>query len=145
MRNINNSLLYQLNPEEQKQCLEVINNMIASGFCTYEKDTLECLRLTDKGYEGLYPKKSLEELEEVILDIFRRTNSNVGEGFMERQLRNLERDLNPEDAKTLIEAANSLIHNTQALLPKVFWLLIQYLIMCVMENWRINILNSLAL
>ena len=109
MRNINNSLLNRLNPEEQKQCLEVINNMIASGFCTYEKDTLECLRLTDKGYEGLYPKKSLEELEEVILDIFRRTNSNVGEGFMERQLRNLERDLNPEDARTLIEAANNLI------------------------------------
>lgn len=67
MRNINNSLLYRLNPEEQKQCLEVINNMIASGFCTYEKDTLECLRLTDKKYEGLYPKKVWKSLKKLSL------------------------------------------------------------------------------
>ena len=109
MRTINHSLINRLNPEEQKQCIDVINNMIKSGFCIYEKDKLECLRLTDKGYEGLYPNKSLEELEKVILDIFRKTNCKTGEGFMERQLRNLERDLNPEDSKTLIEAANNLI------------------------------------
>lgn len=110
MRTINNSLLNRLNPEEQKQCIDVINNMIESGFCTYEKDKLECLRLTDKGYEGLYPKKSISELEDVILNLFRETNCKIDEGFIERHLRNLERDLNPEDSKTLIEAANNLIY-----------------------------------
>lgn len=111
LRTIKNSLINRLNPEEQKRCIEDINRMIESGFCTYDSGTLECLRLTDKGYEGLYPKKSLSELEDVILDIFRKTNSKVGQGFMERQLRNLERDLNPEDSKTLIEAANHLIQD----------------------------------
>lgn len=109
MRTIRMSLIDRLNPEEQKQCIDTINALIESGFCTYEKDSLECLRLTEKGYEGLYPKQSISKLEDAILDIFRRTNCKVGQGFMERQLRTLEQSLNPEDAKTLIDAANRLI------------------------------------
>lgn len=109
MRTIRMTLIERLNPEEKKQCIESINNLIEEGFCTYEKDVMECLRLTEKGYEGLYPKRSVSELEDMILSIFKRTNCNIGEGFMERQLRNLEQSLNPEDSKTLIDAANRLI------------------------------------
>ena len=109
MRTIRMSLINRLNPEEQKQCADTINALITYGFCTYEQDTLECLRLTEQGYEGLYPKQSITALEDAILDIFKRTNCKVGQGFMERQLRSLEQSLNPEDAKTLIEAANHLI------------------------------------
>ena len=109
MRTIRMSLINRLNPEEQKLCINTINALIESGFCTYEKDSMECLRLTEQGYEGLYPKQSITALADTILDIFRRTNCKVGQGFMERQLRSLEQNLNPEDAKTLIEAANRLI------------------------------------
>lgn len=109
MRNIRVSILSRLNPEEQKRCIETINDLITSGFCTYEKDGLECLRLTEAGYSGLYPKRSLMELEDLFLNLFKKNNCRVGQGFMERQLTNLRQGMNPEDAKTIIDAVNNLI------------------------------------
>lgn len=109
MRTVRFSLLNRLNPKEQQECIETINSLIGEGFCTYEKDGLECLRLTENGYNGLYPRQSDMQLEELVLNLFRQFQCEVGKGVMERQLRNLEQSLNPEDSKGLIDAVNRLI------------------------------------
>jgi len=54
MNNISHNLLQKLNPVEQDIFNDSINKLINDGLITYEDSHLACLRLTEKGYEGLY-------------------------------------------------------------------------------------------
>lgn len=48
------TFLRSLNPKEQDMFVECVNELIDEGKIMYEKDTFECLRLTQEGYDGLY-------------------------------------------------------------------------------------------
>jgi hypothetical protein len=109
MQTVRCILLDRLNHVEREECENTIKSLIEDGFCTYDNQGLECLRLTEQGYNGLYPRRSDDQLEELIFNLFRQNDCKAGQGFMERQLRNLEQTLNPEDAKGLIDAMNRLI------------------------------------
>lgn len=43
----------EFNPKEEEQFERLANELIKDGYMTYEKDTLECIRLTKKGYSIL--------------------------------------------------------------------------------------------
>ena len=48
------TFLRSLNPKEQDMFEECVNELVNEGKIIYEKELLECLRLTQKGYDGLY-------------------------------------------------------------------------------------------
>ena len=54
MRNLNFGLVQNLNPVEKDLFVQAVNNLINKELITYEKDNLECLKLTEKGYKTLY-------------------------------------------------------------------------------------------
>ena len=47
-------LMQNLNPKEQEELQDVLQRLESQGYFTYESDGLECLRLTQKGYERIY-------------------------------------------------------------------------------------------
>ena len=63
MRTINLSIYPKLNPKEQEIFYTVLNGLIFTGFFTYEKDRLECLRLTEKGYDYIYDDDKIELMQ----------------------------------------------------------------------------------
>ena len=54
MRYWNFTFLPALNPKEQDLFVECVNDLIKEGKIIYEKAGLECLRLTQAGFDGLY-------------------------------------------------------------------------------------------
>lgn len=48
------TFLPKLNPKEQELFAPAVNELIDEGKIIYEKEPLECLRLTEAGYEVLY-------------------------------------------------------------------------------------------
>lgn len=54
MRNLNFGLLQNLNPAEKDLFEQAVNNLINKELITYETESPECLRLTEKGFETLY-------------------------------------------------------------------------------------------
>lgn len=53
MRTFRVNVQDNLSPKEQENIIDIANRLISSGYITYENATLgiECLRLTEKGYE----------------------------------------------------------------------------------------------
>lgn len=59
-RNLRNSMT-NLNPKEQDLFMAVANELIEHGYFTFEQEPLQCLRLSDKGYQYIYnPEASLD-------------------------------------------------------------------------------------
>ena len=54
IKNLNFGLVQNLNPLEIERFEPAINNLIDKELITYEKNGLECIRLTERGYETLY-------------------------------------------------------------------------------------------
>ena len=48
------TFLPRLNPKEQDLFTSAVNDLIDEGKLIYEKGPLECLRLTEHGYDELY-------------------------------------------------------------------------------------------
>ena len=44
----------QLNPKERSLFLNVMNELLEHGYFTFEQEPLQCLRLSEKGYEYIY-------------------------------------------------------------------------------------------
>lgn len=53
MRNVQNKL-HELNPKERDMFVPVANELIENGYFTYEKGSLQVLRLTQKGRDYIY-------------------------------------------------------------------------------------------
>ena len=53
-RVIQHTLIDKLNPKERELFEIVFNGLILTGYFTYEKDSPECIRLTEKGYDYIY-------------------------------------------------------------------------------------------
>ena len=58
MRTFRTKVREQLNPKEQGKVVETVNTLIDNGYITYEDGSqrIECLRLTDKGYDYIYDR-----------------------------------------------------------------------------------------
>lgn len=54
IRIFRHAILPKLTPPEQDKFQVAANDLIDKGFITYENDSIECFRLTDKGYQRIY-------------------------------------------------------------------------------------------
>lgn len=112
MRNFNNGIMRNLNPEEQKLFIDAANELINEGIVTYEKEGMggDVLRLTEKGYSELYTARADYEIAELIMDLFRRGNYKVDQVIMMRQIyQGLLPTLNPVEQDKFADIANRLI------------------------------------
>ena len=67
----------QLNPKERSLFLTVINELLEHGYFTFEQEPIQCLRLTEKGYEYIYDEiifnnGSVEDLEVAVKGVMDR-------------------------------------------------------------------------
>ncbi|MFN8238585.1 MAG: toll/interleukin-1 receptor domain-containing protein [Chitinophagales bacterium] len=62
MRTFRFGLLTKLNPKEKEIFSTVINGLIFTGYITYEPDGLECIRLTEQGYDYIYDDDKVEAM-----------------------------------------------------------------------------------
>ena len=51
--------LHELNPKERDLFVPVANELISNGYFTYEEDTPQCLRLTEKGRDYIYDPEAV--------------------------------------------------------------------------------------
>lgn len=113
MRYWNFTFIPNLNPKEQDIFEESVNELIDEGKLLYEPDGLSCLRLTKLGMRLLYQNsKSAQDIEDDIMDFFRRGNYRAGQGFMVRNLGSYIQSLNPNE-KSLVDIAIENLINKQ--------------------------------
>lgn len=62
MRTIRFSLIDKLNPKEKELFDIVFVGLQITGYITYEKDSPECIRLTQKGYDYIYDDELVSEM-----------------------------------------------------------------------------------
>lgn len=62
MRSIRFGVIDKLNPKEKEMFFTVLNGLIFTGYYTYEKDSPECIRLTEKGYDYIYDDDMVQEM-----------------------------------------------------------------------------------
>lgn len=111
MRFWNHTFMNGLTPKEQDMFEIAVNELIDDGKLRYEPDGLACLRLTDDGFSMLYiNSKSVKDIEEEIMDYFRRGNYRVGQNIMLRVfIYNYLNTLNPKEQILFEQACNNLI------------------------------------
>lgn len=100
MRNVRHRIREQLNPKEEEQLEEILQRQIEEEYYTYESEPLECLKLTQKGFDHIYLNhtKSFRQLEEIIFGLFRESRCKVGNAVLMRILRTRIRGkLNPKE------------------------------------------------
>ena len=62
MRSINFGVIDKLNPKEKEIFFTVLNGLIFTGYYTYQSDSPECIRLTEKGYDYIYDNDLVQEM-----------------------------------------------------------------------------------
>lgn len=62
MRTIRFSLINKLNPKEKELFDIVFVGLQLTGYFTYEKNSLDCIRLTQKGYDCIYDDEQVRRL-----------------------------------------------------------------------------------
>lgn len=98
-------------PKDEDLFALAVNELIDEGKLIYESEHLECLRLTELGVKNLYlQSKSVSDIEEDILDYFRRSKLRAKQSVPMRtiELKYLL-ELNPVEKKRYIDAINNLI------------------------------------
>ena len=106
----NHTFLRSLNLVEQDIFADCVNELQAEGKLIYEPDRMGYLRLTQLGMKDLYKNsKTIQDIEDDIMDIFRRGKCRVGQGLMIRNLGSYIRSLNPVESVLFNDAVNSLI------------------------------------
>ena len=104
IREVRLGLMQNLNPNEQEELQDVLQRLESQGYFTYESDGLECLRLTQKGYDNIYKSSSMleSELEELLFDLFRQKKCKAGQIVMIREVRlGLMQNFNPKEQEEL--------------------------------------------
>ena len=110
MKSLNNGILRNLNPKQQEGAINSINSLIDREYITYEKDGLECLRLTELGFRSLYiGSKTTSDIEELILKAFEKQNSRANHILMIKNLNHtIFQNLNPIEKILIEDAVNNL-------------------------------------
>jgi len=62
MRSINFGVIDKLNPKEKEIFFTVLNGLIFTGYYTYQSDSPECIRLTEKGYDYIYDNNLVQDM-----------------------------------------------------------------------------------
>lgn len=107
----NHTFIRALNPIEQDMFAECVNELQAEGKVIYESEGMGCLRLTLSGMNDLYKTaKSVMDIEDDIMDFFRKGNYRIGQGFMLRILNSYIRSLNPIEKPLINNAIENLIN-----------------------------------
>ena len=106
MRNVRQRVRERLNPKEEELLDKILQRQIEEGYYTYESEPLECLKLTQKGFDHIYLNhtKSVRQLEEIIFGLFRESRCKVRHTVLMRTLRTRIRGkLNPKEKVLLDE------------------------------------------
>jgi len=67
MRTVNLDVYQKLNPKEQENFSDSVNDLIKKEYLTYEASSPECLRLTEKGYDRIYDDDFKEEENQPVI------------------------------------------------------------------------------
>lgn len=62
MRSIRFGVIDKLNPKEKEIFFTVLNGLIFTGYYTYQGDSPECIRLSEKGYDYIYDDEKVQEM-----------------------------------------------------------------------------------
>jgi len=62
MRSIRFGVIDKLNPKEKEMFFTVLNGLIFTGYYTYQGDSIECIRLSEKGYDYIYDEDKVQEM-----------------------------------------------------------------------------------
>ena len=62
MRSIRFGVIDKLNPKEKEMFFTVLNGLIFTGYYTYQGDSPECIRLSEKGYDYIYDEDKVQEM-----------------------------------------------------------------------------------
>lgn len=65
MKSIRFGVIDKLNPKEQENFYTVVNGLIFTGYFTYEEDSPESIRLTEKGYDYIYDEQRVEVIQKL--------------------------------------------------------------------------------
>jgi len=107
-------ILEKLNPKEQELVNPAIDNLVKEGFITIEDRRGNCMVLTQKGYEELYPidrEKVINKIGVAILTRFAEQKSRVGHIIDERWINhNLIKKLNPREIELINDAINNIVN-----------------------------------
>lgn len=111
-RSVRFSLMDKLNPVEQDTLNHVIEDIFYEGLIkeTPGDGGLQGFVLTEKGFDEIYDTPANSELEEVVMDFFRKANCNVGHVIKLAPLWiSLQNDLNPKEYDKMVDIINGLI------------------------------------
>jgi hypothetical protein len=64
MRSIRFGVIDKLNPKEKEIFCTILNGLIFTGYYTYQEDSPECIRLTEKGYDYIYDDDKIEIMKQ---------------------------------------------------------------------------------
>lgn len=110
LRNLQFGLFNSLNPKEKDLIEEALNSLHNEGMFEYKENKPDALFLTKKGFDGLYSCRSDEELVQLIMSLFSKSNLGIGQGFMFRNLEiNVIQKLNPVEQKQIMVVLDKLI------------------------------------
>jgi len=115
---IYHNLLNTLNPKEQELLNPAIDDLVKEKLITIEERAGgQCLVLTEKGYDLIYPideQQVIGKIQNVILSEFRKTNSRVNHVIQERWISmSLMPSLNPKEQELVEKSVNELIEKEQ--------------------------------
>lgn len=112
MRTFRFGVMRNMNPVEEKEFIDTINQMIGEELITYESGNggMDLLRLTEKGYDQLYECQKDSQIAELIMNEFRKGNYRVNQIIPMRNFNfNFIPRLNPKEQDRFVDVVNKLI------------------------------------
>ena len=112
MRTFRFGVMRSMNPVEEKEFIDMINQMIGEELITYEPGNggMDLLRLTEKGYDHLYGCKTDSQIAELIMNEFRKGNYRENQIIPMRNFNfNFIPRLNPKEQDRFADVVNKLI------------------------------------
>lgn len=113
MRNFRFGMMTRMTHEEQGDFIDSVNNLIEDGQITYDnkRPGLDALRLTQRGYDIIYPPANKVEVAEKLMDMFRKQHIEAGQIITFRYINfNFFSKLNPKEQDVFEEVCNKLIY-----------------------------------
>lgn len=114
MRTFRMGVMRRMNPEEHREFVDTLNDMIVQGLISYEAGDggMDLIRLTDAGYAELYDSKPDYQIADMVMREFSRINCQVGHIIPMRNFNfNFIPRLNPMEQDRFVGVVNTLINN----------------------------------
>lgn len=113
LRWITQVLIPRLNPKEQLLVNPAINDLVNDGLVTVEERSGQCLVLTEKGFDLIYPideNRAIENIGKMIMQRFVETKSKVNHVIDSRWINlTLLKRLNPKETALVEKAITQLV------------------------------------